>query len=104
MKCILTFLLLCLGIQGFCTAPHAYVTEITGNSVSIIDVNRNTVQKIFGFSNPHVVRVSYDGTAAYIGDSDGTIYKINCIRWFYWEEGLIKWLLGFFIRWRTRSN
>lgn len=61
----------------FGTTPHAYITEFDGDAVSIIDVNRNTIQKIFGFTKPHVVRVTHDGTAAYVGDANNNIYKIE---------------------------
>lgn len=62
----------------FCTTPHAYVAELGSQAISIIDTKRDTVQKIFGFFQPHVVRVALDGSAAYVGDGNNNIYKIHC--------------------------
>ncbi len=80
MKFWLTTFLLGINAAAFCTSPHAYVTELGGDSISIIDVNRNTVQKIFGFSKPHVVRVSFDGSYTYVGDTNKDIFKVDCMK------------------------
>ena len=85
MKIFLVTMLVALKATAFCATQHAYVTELGSNSVSIIDVDRNTVQKIFGFSSPHTIRVTFDGTAAYVGDNDNGIYKINC-----WDNTVTK--------------
>ena len=80
MKLILMTILFCLQATAFCTVQHAYVTELGSKSVAIIDVDRNTVQKIFGFSGPHTIRVTFDGKSAYVGDNDNKIYKIDCLK------------------------
>lgn len=63
----------------FGTIPHAYVTDREGTTITIIDSDSNTVQKIFGFTKPHVIQVTADGTAAYVGDETAQILKINCL-------------------------
>jgi len=63
----------------FGTIPHAYVTDLGGTSISVINSGNNTVQKIFGFTKPHVIQVTADGTAAYVGDETAQILKINCL-------------------------
>jgi YVTN family beta-propeller protein len=78
MKFKVTALLLSMSAMAFSTTPHAYVTEMGSDAVSVIDINRNTVQKIFGFMKPHVVRVTFDGTSAYVGDNNSDIHRINC--------------------------
>jgi YVTN family beta-propeller protein len=80
MKFLFSFIFLFAVNIVFGTLPHAYVTDLGGTSVSIIDVEADTVQKIFGFNGPHVVRVTNDGTSAYVGDQSDTIYQIDCIQ------------------------
>ncbi len=57
--------------------PHAYVTNLDNGTVSVIDVERDTVQKISGFSSPRVVDVTPDGLYAYVGSDDNTLRIID---------------------------
>jgi YVTN family beta-propeller protein len=78
-RLLLSFLFCCISTI-FGVTPHAYVTNLGGTTVSVIDVSADTVQQILGFNGAHVVKVTFDGTAAYVGDQSNTIYKINCIQ------------------------
>jgi YVTN family beta-propeller protein len=63
----------------FGVIPHVYVTDELGSSITVIDVSNDTVQQIFGFDQPHVVKVTPDGTTAYVGDSSNTVYAVDTI-------------------------
>ena len=79
MKSLMMSIFLCAASAVFGTTPHVYVTDQGGAAVAIIDVDRNTVHTIFGFSHPHVVHIAFDGMTAYVGDDTDHILKINCM-------------------------
>ncbi len=79
MKSLGIFLFLFSAKVIFGFSPHAYVTDQHGSSVQVLDLNAFTVQKIFGFENPRVVKVSYDGREAYVGEAVGRIRVIDTI-------------------------
>jgi DNA-binding beta-propeller fold protein YncE len=57
-----------------------YVADHGGSQVQIIDVNRDpwtASSSIFGFDHPRVVKVTPDGTKAYVGDDGGKLWQIN---------------------------
>ncbi|MBP9841860.1 MAG: hypothetical protein KBC64_05490 [Simkaniaceae bacterium] len=64
---------------AFSVQPHAYVTDQLGGAVHVIDTSNDTVQIIFGFDHPRVVKVTADGTRAFIGCDDNTIRIIDTI-------------------------
>jgi YVTN family beta-propeller protein len=63
----------------FATTQHAYVTNHGGSTVQIIDVNQDLFQTISGFDHPRVVKVTSDGTRAYIGEDSGKLWAIDTI-------------------------
>ncbi len=79
MKYLLVFSLLFSANTIFGVIPHAYVTDQLGGSVRIIDISNDTVQTIFGFDGPRVVKVTTDGTIAYVGSDDNTVRLIDTI-------------------------
>lgn len=79
MKYLMFLSLLFSASTVFSVIPHAYVTDQLGGSVRVIDISNDTVQTIFGFVHPRVVKVSADGTLAYVGCDDNTIRVIDTI-------------------------
>src|ERR1051325_4044239 len=63
----------------FGTLPHAYVTDELANAVRVIDISNDTVQTIGGFPGPRAVKVTPDGTQAFVGCNDGTLRVIDTI-------------------------
>ncbi len=61
----------------FAVTPHAYVTNQMGNSVNVIDTSNDTVQTIYGFTNPRVVQLTPDGALAFVGSDDNTVRIID---------------------------
>lgn len=59
--------------------PHAYVTDPPAGTVRVIDVLDNEVQTISGFNGPRVIKVTPDGTLAFVGSNDNTIRVIDTI-------------------------
>jgi YVTN family beta-propeller protein len=82
MKSFSLFLsfLFCFVNTIFGVIPHAYVTNLGSTSVSVIDVSADTVQQILGFNGAHVIKPTFDGKAAYVGDQSNNIYKISTIQ------------------------
>jgi YVTN family beta-propeller protein len=79
MRYLLLFFLFFSTQSVFGILPHAYVTDQQGGSVRIIDITNDTVQTIFGFNGPRVIKVTEDGTLAYVGSDDNTIRIIDTI-------------------------
>ncbi len=65
------------GSALFAVTPHAYITDQLGGSVRVLDVSNDTVQVISGFNGPRVVKVTADGTLAYVGCDDDRIRLID---------------------------
>ncbi len=61
------------------TIPHAYVTDVGNNTVRIIDISNDTVQSIFGFVGPRVVKLNPSGKKAFVGCDDNTLRVIDTI-------------------------
>ncbi len=79
MKYISALSLLFSASTVFGVLPHAYVTDQLDGSVRVIRVASNTVQTISGFHNPRVIKVTADGTLAYVGSDENTIRIIDTI-------------------------
>ncbi|GEM_PF-3936740 len=61
------------GSSLFAESAKVYVTEIHGGSVSVINTEDDSVQSIYGFTNPRVIKITPDGTLAYVGEDTDTI-------------------------------
>jgi YVTN family beta-propeller protein len=61
----------------FGLSPHAYVTDVKGTSVHIIDLNSNAIESIDGFDRPRVVKVTADGSQALVGQGDSSLVVID---------------------------
>ena len=77
MKNLIFFSLLFSASSAFAVTPHVYVTDQLGMSVQVIDVSNDSVQTINGFNGPHVIKVTADGTLAYVGSDDDTLRIID---------------------------
>ncbi len=64
---------------AFGALPHAYVTDEKGDTLAVIDVSNDTVQKIYGITGCRVVKVSPDGTQAYVGCDNNTLRVIDTL-------------------------
>lgn len=69
--------LLLLKSLCFAVTPHAYVTNLNSGTVTVIDVAHDTVQTIYGFTNPRTVVVTPNGQYAYVGCDDNTVRIID---------------------------
>jgi len=75
---LLTALIFILvGIAG--AEPYAYITNQRDNTVSVIDINTNTVAAtVYGFNSPYGVVVTPDGSKVYVtNQADNTVSVIN---------------------------
>jgi YVTN family beta-propeller protein len=63
----------------FGSTQHMYVTNSVSGEVRVIDTSNNTVQSIFGFTLPRVVKITSDGTRAFVGCGDDTIRLIDTL-------------------------
>lgn len=70
--CFLAFALSCQTL--FADTAKVYVAEIHGGSVSIINVDDNSVQTLSGFSSPRVVKINPEGTLGYVGEDSNQIH------------------------------
>lgn len=75
----LLFMLSLIFAQVFGVTQHVYVAFQGSNAVQIIDVAEDNIQTIFGFEHPRVVKVSPDGTTAYIGEDSGKIWAFDTL-------------------------
>jgi len=79
MKHLLFSPLFLIASALFGTIPHVYVTDQPSGTLSVIDTSSDAVQKIMGFTKPTVVKVTPDGTLAYVGSGDNTVRIVNTI-------------------------
>lgn len=77
VKYLALFALLSSTHTTFAVTPHAYVTDQQAGTVGIINVFDDGVQTIFGFNAPRVVKVTPDGTVAFVGSDDNTVRVID---------------------------
>ena len=77
MKNLFLLSLLFSASSIYAVTPHAYVTDQLSKSVQVIDISNDTVQTISGFDGPHVIKVTADGTLAYVGSDDDTLRIID---------------------------
>ncbi len=73
MKLLPLFSLLFATAPVFGITPHVYVTDDLGTTLEVLNVEDDTYQYIFGFVGPRVVKLSSDGTAAYVVENGGNV-------------------------------
>lgn len=76
---LLTLGLLFSSSLAFAITPHIYVCNQGGTQVQVVDVNQNSVEQIFGFHSPHVVKVTPDGRQAWVGEDSHHVRVIDTI-------------------------
>lgn len=74
---VLFLLLVTLPAIATEAAPFAYVTSYSGNAVSVIDVESNTVVATVPVYHPSGIAITSDGARAYVTDGDHGVSVID---------------------------